>query len=167
MSGALIVTAGLGSADFSQFDQLRRTHFPPERNQLSAHLTMFHALPPSAEVEIVALLKALAVAHPPAATTDGLINLGKGVAIRIWSAELAAHRAHIASHFHGSLTSQDAAGWRPHITIQNKMESKEAKALFDGLAKQWHDRPVQIAALELHRYMGGPWAPIGRYSFRG
>ena len=49
MAGALIVTAELGPADFGWLEGLRRAHYPPERNQLPAHLTMFHALPPSAE----------------------------------------------------------------------------------------------------------------------
>ena len=46
MSGALIVTAAMGAEDFAWLDRQRRAYFPPERNQLSAHLTMFHALPP-------------------------------------------------------------------------------------------------------------------------
>ena len=49
MAGPLIVTAELGPADFAWLDAQRRAHFPPERNQLAAHLTMFHALPPSLE----------------------------------------------------------------------------------------------------------------------
>ena len=167
MSGALIVTAGLRAADFARFDQLRRTHFPVDRNQLPAHLTLFHALPPSAKVELAALLKQLAVGPPPAAVTDGLLNMGQGVAIRIRSDELSNLHEQIADHFHGSLTSQDAAGWRPHITIQNKVEPNHAKALFDQLSVGWTDTRVHITALELHRYLGGPWAAVGRYPFRG
>ena len=52
MAGALIVTAELGPADLAWLDRLRRTYYPAERNQLPAHLTMFHALPPSAEGEL-------------------------------------------------------------------------------------------------------------------
>ena len=47
----LIVTAELGT-DFGWLEDLRQRHFPPERNQLRAHLTMFHAIPPSAEAEL-------------------------------------------------------------------------------------------------------------------
>jgi len=43
MAGPLIVTAELAPEDFAWLDALRRHHFPPERNQLRAHLTMFHA----------------------------------------------------------------------------------------------------------------------------
>ena len=58
MAGALIVTAEMGAEEFAWLDSLRRRHFPPERNQLPAHLTMFHALPPSAEGEVRARLAA-------------------------------------------------------------------------------------------------------------
>ena len=37
-----------GREDQAAFDRLRTAHFPPERNQLAAHLTLFHHLPPSA-----------------------------------------------------------------------------------------------------------------------
>src|SRR5438046_2854697 len=48
----IIVTALFGKADTAWFDDLRRAHFPAERNQLSAHLTMFHHLAPSLEDEL-------------------------------------------------------------------------------------------------------------------
>nr|WP_294850170.1 2'-5' RNA ligase family protein [uncultured Sphingomonas sp.] len=167
MPGALIVTAGFGQSDFARFDQLRRQHYPPHRNQVPAHLTMFHGLPPSVEPEVVTLLKQMAAGPRPSAMTDGPIKLGQGVAIRIRSDELLRLRDQIADHFRGSLSAQDAGGWRPHVTIQNKVKSKDANALFNQLANQWQDRPVHIGSLELYRYMEGPWASIGRYPFRG
>ena len=57
MAGPLIVTAELGPEDFAWLNGLRRQHFPPERNQLAAHLTMFHAIPPSAESELRQILR--------------------------------------------------------------------------------------------------------------
>ena len=42
-----------------KFSAVARRHYPPERNQLSAHLTMFHAVPPSAEQELRGRLAAL------------------------------------------------------------------------------------------------------------
>ena len=168
MSGALIVTAGLGAADFAWLDGQRRAYFPPERNQLSAHITMFHALPPSAQGEAARELARLAAATPaPNAVIAGLMNLGRGVAYRIVSDELEALRRDIAEHFHGSLTAQDGQGWRPHVTVMNKADPKAARALLTELEAGFRLRPLQIAALELHRYLGGPWEKIGRWSFRG
>ena len=55
MAGALgarplILAAELGAEDFAWLEGLRRRHYPAERNRVPAHLTIFHALPPSAEV---------------------------------------------------------------------------------------------------------------------
>ena len=166
MAGALIVTAELGPADFAWLDGERRLYFPPERNQLSAHLTMFHALPPSLEDEARGQLKAMSRSARPAATVAGLINLGGGVAYRVMSPGLDIIRAAIADHFHGSLTAQDASRWRAHVTIQNKVTSSDAKALFDRLERDFRPRPLAIHGLAFHRYLGGPWESLGRWAFR-
>ena len=166
MAGALIVTAALGPADFTWLDGERRQYFPPDRNQLDAHLTMFHALPPSLEAEVRTVIKAHSQGSRPAAIIAGLINLGGGVAYRVSSPKLDAIREAIADHFHGSLTAQDAVGWRAHVTIQNKAAPREAKALFDRLDKEFRSRPLAIHGLELHRYLGGPWEKLGRWAFR-
>lgn len=167
MSGALIVTAALGAQDFAWLDGQRRAHFPPERNQLSAHLTMFHALPPSAEAEAARVLAREALRAPPVATIAGLMNLGRGVAYRIVSDDLEGVRRSVAEQFHGLLTAQDAQGWRPHVTIQNKAETAAARALLRELEASFQPRPLAVAGLELHRYLGGPWERLGRWSFRG
>ena len=167
MSGPLIVTAELGPADFAYFDGLRRKHFPPERNQLPAHLTMFHALPPSSEPEVRRQLGILSAMPAPAAQLAGLMNLGGGVAFRLVSEELDGIRDELAGHFYGLLTAQDAQGWRPHITIQNKVSDSEARRLLADLARSFMPRPLPITALGLHRYLGGPWEWLARYPFRG
>lgn len=167
MSGALIVTAALGPEDFAWLDRQRRAYFPPERNQLAAHLTMFHALPPSAEAEAGRVLAREAATRAPEARVAGLMNLGRGVAYRIVSDDLEAIRRNIADHFHGFLTAQDSQGWRPHVTVMNKAEPAAAKAVLRELEADFAPRPLKIAGLELHRYLGGPWERLGRWSFRG
>lgn len=167
MSGALIITAALGSEDFAWLDGQRRAYFPPERNQLSAHMTMFHALPPSGEEEAKRVLAEQARRPAPRASVAGLMNLGRGVAYRIVSDELEAIRRDIAEHFHGFLTAQDAQGWRPHVTVMNKAEPSAAKWLLCELEADFRPRPLKIAGLELHRYLGGPWEKLARWSFRG
>lgn len=167
VTGALIVTADFGPADFAWLDGLRRHHFPPERNLVPAHLTLFRALPPSAEDEAKRQLALHAAAAPPAALIAGLMDLGGGVAFRVVSDDLERIRREIGSHFHGSLSSQDSAGWRPHVTIQNKVSSSTARGLLAVLERDFSPRPLAIAALSLHRYVGGPWEAVARYPFRG
>ena len=168
LSGALIVTAAMAPADLEWLDAQRREHFPPERNVLTAHLTMFHALPPSCEREVGGLLSQLARQHraPPAMLSE-VMSLGRGVAYRVRSDELEALRAIVADHFHGMLSAQDSQGWRPHVSIQNKVPAADAKALFERKRQAFEPRRLAICGLALNRYLGGPWEEIGRWSFSG
>lgn len=166
-AGPLIVTAEMGAEDFAWLDGLRRRHFPPERNQLAAHLTMFHALPPSCADEARRVLSAQASSARPNAILAGLMNLGGGVAFRIASDELEAIRNNLSDHFHGLLSAQDSQGWRPHVTIQNKVAPKVARALLAELEADFCPRPLAITGLALHRYLRGPWEKLGAWSFRG
>jgi len=167
----IIVTATMGAADFAWADGLRRAHFPPERNQLPAHITLFHHLPPSIEAELLQRLASLCASPPPAARLAGFIDLGGGVALRIESPALMAMRDELADAFAGLLTPQDRARPRLHVTIQNKVPMERARALCAALEKGFRPRPFAIAGLALWRYMGGPmggsWLPIRAMTFRG
>ena len=167
MAGALIVTAELGPADLAWLDRLRRAHYPAERNRLPAHLTMFHALPPSAEGEVRARLSRLANRGAPAATIAGLMDLGGGVAFRIVSPDLDQIRGELSQDLRGLLGAQDAGGWRPHVTIQNKVPPKAARSLLANLERDFRPRRLAIGGLGLHRYMDGPWEEQAVYPFRG
>lgn len=166
-SGPLIVDALLGAADLRVLDALRRAHYPAERNRLPAHLTLFHALPPSAEGEVLRLLKRLAAGPPPPAMIDGIIDLGSGVALRIRSPELEAIRAELADRLRGLLSAQDAAGWRPHVTVQNKVERHQASKLLKQLRASCAPHPLAIRGLGLHHYLGGAWGRLAEVTFRG
>ncbi len=167
MVGALIITAEIAPHDHAWLDQLRRAHYPAERNRLPAHLTMFHALPPSADRDVRIALARLALARPPNAMIAGLMNLGGGVAFRVVSDELDRVRHELVRNFHGLLSAQDAGGWRPHVTIQNKVTSRVARALLAHLERNFRPRAIAISGLGLYRYLDGPWEKLGKYVFRG
>jgi hypothetical protein len=166
VAGALIITAELAQDDFSWIEGLRRAHYPRERNQVRAHLTMFHALPPSAEGEVRARLAQIVRRPAPIAMIAGLMDLGGGVAFRVVSTDLDRIRAELADDLRGLLGAQDNRGWRPHITIQNKVAPKTARALKDSLERGFSPRPLGLRGLGLHRYLGGPWEPLANYPFR-
>ena len=166
MAGALIVTAQIAAQDFSWLERLRQAHYPPERNRVPAHLTVFHALTPSAEGELRRRLAQIVRRKPPAASVAGLMDLGGGVAYRVVSPDLDRVRNELAQDLHGLLGVQDSSGWRPHITIQNKVAPKVARALKDQLERGFAPRPLAIAGLGLHRYLDGPWEAIEVYPFR-
>ena len=167
MAGPLIVTAEFSQPDFAWLEGMRRAHYPAEQNRVPVHLTMFQGLPPSAVDEVKQQLAFHAAAPPPQATIAGLMNLSGGVAFRVVSEELEEIRDAIADRFHGLLCAPDAAGWRPHITIQNKVAPKQAKALLDQLESEFRPRTLGIAGLSVHRYRGGPWESLATYKFRG
>jgi hypothetical protein len=167
MAGALIVTAELAAQDFAWLERLRRAHYPADLNRVAAHLTIFHALPPSAETEARSRLSELAKEPPPKARIEGLMDLGGGVAFRVVSADLDQLRESLADDLHGLLGAQDVGGWRPHVTIQNKVAPKVARALIGALQSGFEPRPLAISGLGLHRYLGGPWDTIAVYPLRG
>lgn len=164
----LIVTAELPDDLQAMADRLRQAHFPPERNFLRAHVTLFHALPPSAADEARAVLARLAGAHPPPpARLSRVRSLGRGTALEIESPVILALRAEIADHFHGMLSSQDQHTPRLHITVQNKVTPAVAKVLLTELQAGFEPRAFAFRALGLHAYLGGPWRRIAAYPFRG
>jgi hypothetical protein len=167
VAGALIITAEIAVRDLAWLDQLRRAHYPAERNQVPAHLTLFRALPPSAELEARSTLLRVASGQLPRASIEGLMDLGGGVAFRVVSPDLDRVRRELAEDFHGLLSAQDAGGWRPHITIQNKVPQREARALFARLAADFRPRSLAISGVGLHRYLGGRWGKVAIYGFRG
>jgi 2'-5' RNA ligase superfamily len=132
-----------------------------------AHLTLFRHLPPSLEAELKQRLSVYTATPPPRAILAGVIDLGEGTAFRVESEELEDIRYDLAEAFRGMLTPQDMAPWRPHVTIQNKVEPREARRLQAELRATFQPRPLDISGLASWRYLGGPWEPIRTHAFRG
>ncbi|WP_447758791.1 2'-5' RNA ligase family protein [Sphingopyxis fribergensis] len=158
----------MGAADQRHFNNLRAAHYPPEHNQLPAHITLFHQLPPSCLDELDRLLRRIAADTPaPRASLREIYSLGGGVAFRIDSPDLLAIRERIADHFAGMLTLQDQGTPRLHITVQNKVAPGAARALLAELAADFAPRALAIAGLAAHHYLGGPWQQAFARNFRG
>jgi 2'-5' RNA ligase len=164
----LILTLQLDPASFARLDGLRRAHFPPAHNRLHAHLTLFHALPAAAEPEVSANLAVLAAASAPLALRfAGLRGLGRGVAYAVESPALMALRGLLAKSWHGWLTQQDRQGYRPHVTVQNKVEPSVARALQAELEADFSPWEGTGEALLLWRYRDGGWTGAGGFPFAG
>ena len=134
---------------------------------MPAHLTLFHHLPPGVRGELGRRLGDYAASPAPIATIAGIMDLGGGTALRVESEGLEDIRYDLALGLQGLLTPQDRAPWRPHITIQNKVEPKEAKALQTRLKTGFERRPLAIKGLAVWRYLDGPWEPVRSWTFRG
>jgi len=166
-SGPLIVTALFGDGDNGWLQELRRAHYPAERNQVPAHLTLFRQLPPTIGAELDRRLATYAATPPPRALVAGVLDLGQGTALRVESEELEDIRYDLAEALRGLLTPQDLAPWRPHVTIQNKVAPREARRLQAQLRAAFAPRPLAIRGLATWRYLGGPWERVKSHAFRG
>jgi hypothetical protein len=164
----IIITATMGKAEQLWADSLRAAHYPPERNVVKAHITLFHHLPPLHWPEIKARLAAISreCALPHAMLSDVML-LGRGVAYRLDCPDLLAMRDELAEGFTGLLVPQDQVRPRLHITVQNKVEPQVAKALHRELSANFHPRPFTITGLSAYYYRGGPWEAIQNWSFSG
>ncbi len=162
----LIVTAALDEGAFAWFEDLRQAHFPPRRNLVPAHLTLFHALPGEHEPFIAETLKAACGDRGPMRLgVRGPWFLGRGVAYRLVSPELEHLRSDLVNAFSPWLTPQDRAPFRPHITIQNKADPAEARLLLERLQREFEPFDVVAEALRVWRYLEGPWEAVARLPF--
>jgi 2'-5' RNA ligase len=163
----LIVTLKLDAATFAVFDELRQHHFPPERNFLPAHITLFHALPGAQEASIQTTL-AMHCAGTPALRVEfpRVRSLGRGVAVTVECPALLGLREQLANAWQAWLGAQDRQPYRPHLTIQNKVTADEARQLHDELAATWQPLTGTGEGLLLWRYLGGPWEAAGEFAFQ-
>ena len=163
-----IVTGELPEDVFSWANGLRTEHFPPARNFLKAHVTLFHAFAPSLRAELLNFLPSLAGEFaPPAAEVTGLMDMGGGTALAIESHALLEIRNLIANRFWDMLTKQDQGGKRLHITIQNKVPRDTALALQATLGPRLRPRKFAFTGIGLHLYRNPTWEQVGVWKFRG
>ncbi|MEJ8279690.1 2'-5' RNA ligase family protein [Pseudonocardia spirodelae] len=163
----LILTALLDDDTQGRFDDLRTRHFPPGRNHLAAHLTLFHALPGDAVAGLTADLTAATARGPMTARVTGLRLLGRGVAYTLDCPGLTTLRRAVADRWRDRLTHQDAGKSDLHVTVQNKVAPAAARALHDDLAAGFAPWDAGVPGLALWRYDGGPWEPGPRFPFSG
>ena len=164
----LILTLTLDAASQAFFDEQRRRYFPPKINYLSAHLTLFHALPGAEEAAIVADLTAAAAAEagPLPLRVTGLKFMGRGVMYALDNPTLPALHRRLQQRWQPWLTAQDAQGLRPHITVQNKVDPAVARALLAELSAGFEPFEVAGTGLALWAYRGGPWERRRVFEFR-
>ena len=151
-----------------RFDRLRAAHFPPERNYLSAHMTLFHHLPADHEHEVVeGLGEACRGQTPITLKATGLLFMGRGVAYKLEAPPLVVLRKRLAKAWEPFLTKQDRQGLRPHVTVQNKVSPEKARALHQELEGSFSPFEVRGEGVTLWRYLGGPWEKVETYPFGG
>ena len=162
----LILTLAFDEPTFARFDGLRRRNFPEALNRIPAHATLFHHLPGDAEAAVVETAATLARTVPPAeVSVTSLRFTGRGVAYVLEAPAVAGFRARIAKAFEDRLTAQDKQGWRPHVTVQNKVSPETARALHAALEAEFAPFRFVAPGVVLWRYLGGPWERLRTIPF--
>jgi 2'-5' RNA ligase len=154
----LVLTLKLDQASFDRFNTLRQQYFPSERNFLPAHVTLFHALP-GAQLSSIQTVLGSICSHTPQLPLyfPRLRFLGRGVAVDLECPLLMQLRHQLAEAWKPWLTAQDRQGYRPHITIQNKVTAIDARQVYEQLNRTWQAWDGYGEGLLLWHYQGGPW----------
>lgn len=162
----LIVTLSLDGADQARFDRLRAAHFPPERNHLQAHVTLFHALPGEHLEQVRRDLGEVGRREAHDVQVVRVRSLGRGVAYDLRAPELDEVHRELSRRWAAWLTPQDRQRLSAHITVQNKATPEAARRLLAELSSGFEPYAVRARGLGLWRYLGGPWEPLGESVFR-
>lgn len=163
----LILTLKFDQKTFDRFNQLRQQYFPPERNFLPAHITLFHALPGEQKISIQQTLHAICSRTPVCSLAFPQVrSLGQGVAIAVECPELIQLHQQLAQTWQNWLSRQDQQRYKPHITIQNKVTPEAAQQLHRQLAESWQPLQGCGEGLLLWYYQGGPWELAQEFAFQ-
>ncbi|MGX7829672.1 2'-5' RNA ligase family protein [Actinokineospora sp. 24-640] len=165
MTGPLIVSVHVDDEAQRAWDEIRRTHFPAERLVVGAHLTLFHALPPDQERDILAAIAEVSRRAPFRMRGGPYRSLGRGVALAIDSADLADLHAGLRRRWHPWLTRQDAQPFRPHVTVQNKVDPDTARTTLRHLSTRPPPADATALGLSVWHYAGGPWTHLHTQPF--
>ncbi|MVN91899.1 2'-5' RNA ligase family protein [Mucilaginibacter aquatilis] len=161
----LILTLMLDDASQQYFNQLRTAHFPPERNYLDAHLTLFHNLP-AHEAQIVKDIEFAAINQTTMQLQIKAVkSIGSGVAFDIECMQLKQLHNYLQQLWQPWLIPQDKQKLWPHITIQNKVTHDAAMLLKAQLENDFESFEATGTGLALFEYRGGPWEFVREFKF--
>jgi 2'-5' RNA ligase len=163
----LVLTLEIDGESFATLDALRRRYYPPERNVVPAHVTLFHQLPAEHRREIKALLAQVTAGQRPIeVATRGVKAMERGVAILLDAPQLHQLRDTLADEWWPWLSDQDRAGFQPHVTVQNNVGAGEAHRTRAAVAAEFRLSRIRGVGLHLWRYRDGPWEDVRLFRFR-
>lgn len=158
----LVVTLQLEEAAQQRFDAERAELFPPGRTAVRAHVTMFHALPAHLREDVEDQLTQLGTVPSFPVRVQEVFPLRRGVAYRLAAEEAQSMHRRLQERWRPHLTRQDAQPFRPHVTVQNKVEPEVARATLERLRAAFTPEVTRAVGVEVWRYDGGPWTLLRR-----
>ena len=163
----LILTVQLDEESQLFFTEKRKKYFPPERNFLDAHLTLFHHLPDEEMTIIETIEDNCKQQKTISLNVTEVKSIGKGVAYKVESKEVVALHKRLQKEWLPYLTTQDRQGLWPHVTIQNKVTVEEAKRTLEEEKTNFTPFTTQAKGVILWRYLNGPWQWYRSFPFAG
>lgn len=94
----------------------------------------------------------------------------RGVGVNVGTGAEQAKRVHreLREAWMDFLSEQDAGGWKPHWTVQNKVESEEVAAgAFEEVREGFKGAEGRATGVALWRYERGRWAFEREFGFEG
>ena len=159
----LILTLQLDETAQAFYEDLRRRHFPPERNLIPAHLTLFHHLPGDAHTH-QAVHEAAQATPPFPLTHPNPRCIGRGVTVFFQPGPISALHAALSTAFEANLIPQDRQRFQPHTVVQNKVDPATARQTLPQL-QAIPLLEAHAIGLTLWRYLGGPWERLEDFDF--
>ena len=161
----LVVTLRCDGPGWGFCVEKREKHFPAHRNQIPAHLSLFHHLPGE---EFETLCSDVRAAGTSAFdfSVNGVRFLGRGLAFTVDAPPLVELHQILSTKWNRWLTPQDRSKYSPHITIQNKAEPAKARELFRAMEANFSPFALKGIGIDIWHYRGGPWQPAAYLPFQ-
>ncbi len=163
----LVLTFVMDDESQARLDLWRKLYFPPERNVLKAHLTIYHQLPGQNISRIDEILRDIShlrlspfpIAFEELKTRQGFVG------VKVASPELMQVKSELDHAFDPFLKAQDRKPYSPHVTVTNLGSPKDAQKVMELLTKEFVPWRGSVRAVSLFHYRGGPWEEYRTYSF--
>lgn len=171
MCQPLILTLLLDAASEKLLTTLRTSYFPKARNYLNAHVTLFHALPPSSYDIYTQSLSRIASRERPfiiGIKTPFLLGR-RGVGLNLASHKLRILHQELLEMWREEgiqLTEQDKRTLKAHVTVQNKVTEEEARETLEKVQRQFREMACKGEGFSLWRYEEtGTWSHLEDFRF--
>lgn len=161
-----VLTLNTDAEHHKRVTDLRTKYFPPNLNKLSAHITLFRALPGSKLPMIQeAIQDVVQQYHPFFVSTGAPFMLAHGVGLVVRADPAQEIFQALKERWISFLSKQDHS-FRPHYTIQNKVEDRSiVEKTSDEIRGTFTGSRGTANGLTLHLYYKGYWAPKQFYPF--
>lgn len=155
----LVITLKMDQISYQRLNSWRERYFPPIRNYLTAHLTLYHHLPSEHVNWIKSEIAALCSQRSPFPMNfKGLECSGSFVGILVDAPEILKIKEHLNQVFANFLKAQDRQKIRPHVTLVNKVSPEEARKSQEEIALEFSPWSGRAEGIEIHFYQHGPWS---------